>query len=162
MCENLAIFLHSCQVHHHHADADVLIVQKTLDSAEHIDTVLVGDDTDLLILLLHHAKPKMKDVFFIPKAKKNSQQRIWNIKETKEKLGQFICKHLLFLHAFLGSDTTSRVYGIGKSALMKKIQSHNKLREAAEKFSSNNSSVADIEKAREIVMCTVYNGKVKH
>ena len=36
-------------------DADVLIVQTTIASAQSKDTNLVGDDTDLLTLLLHHA-----------------------------------------------------------------------------------------------------------
>ena len=40
-----------CKVYHAPADADVLIVQKTLESAAIMDTALIGDDTDLLILL---------------------------------------------------------------------------------------------------------------
>ena len=35
-------------------DADLSIVQKAIESASSMDTVLIGDDTDLLVLLLHH------------------------------------------------------------------------------------------------------------
>ena len=41
-----------CQVCHATADANVLIVQKAVDSSELHDTILVGDDTDLLVLAL--------------------------------------------------------------------------------------------------------------
>ena len=34
-------------------DADVLIVQTTVASAQTKHNILVGDDTDLLVLLLH-------------------------------------------------------------------------------------------------------------
>jgi len=56
-----------CKVYHAPADVDVLIVQKTLESAAIKDTALIGDDTDLLILLCYHAS--MEDchsVFFLP------------------------------------------------------------------------------------------------
>ena len=56
-----------------------------------------------------------------------SSKRIWNIKESKEKLGTFMCKHILFLHDFFGADTTSHIYGFGKAALMKKIKSNDTL-----------------------------------
>ena len=36
------------------ADADLLIVQKAIESAQSMDTVLVGDNTDLLVLLIYH------------------------------------------------------------------------------------------------------------
>ena len=62
---------------------------KTIESAENIDTVLIGEDTDLLVLLLYHAKCQHKKIFFMPESKKSSKVRIWNIKESKEKLGTF-------------------------------------------------------------------------
>ena len=44
-------------VFHATSDADVLTVQKAIDSADVKDTVLVGDDTDLLVLSLHRSHP---------------------------------------------------------------------------------------------------------
>ena len=43
-----------CQVFHDTADADLLIVQKAIESAQTTDIVLVGDNTDLLVLLIYH------------------------------------------------------------------------------------------------------------
>ena len=59
-----------CQVFHAKEDADLLIVNKTLEEAERKDAVLVGDDTDLLVLLLHHFSADNKRVFFAPEQKK--------------------------------------------------------------------------------------------
>ena len=44
-----------CSVDNAKDDADVLIVLTAVASARHNETVLIGDDTDLLVLLLHHA-----------------------------------------------------------------------------------------------------------
>ena len=43
-----------------------MIVKKMVDTAESIDTILVGDDTDLLVLLIFHAQ----DIFFVLEPKK--------------------------------------------------------------------------------------------
>ena len=56
----------NCQTHHAAGDADLLIVQKAVESAATIDTVLIGDDTDLLILLIYNTKLKSWDMFFQP------------------------------------------------------------------------------------------------
>ena len=42
------------QIHHAKDDADCLIVKTTLDVAASSTTVLIGEDTDLLVLLLYH------------------------------------------------------------------------------------------------------------
>jgi hypothetical protein len=55
--------------------------------------------------------------------------RIWNIRATKKIIVEDICKHILFLHAILGCDTTSHLYGIGKGASLKMFKSNSKFRE---------------------------------
>ena len=54
-----------CDVHHAHGDADLLIVQTAISSAARQDTVLIGDDTDL-VLLLYHAVDIQYKIFFKP------------------------------------------------------------------------------------------------
>ena len=103
----------NCQVYHSTADADLLIVNKAVERSRTMDNVLVGDDTELLILLCYHAEWDVLDLFFQPEPKANStKRRSWNIKSVKEKLGQEICRHILFIHAISGCDRTSRLYGI--------------------------------------------------
>ena len=67
---------YNCQTYHDAADADLLIAMK---------------DTDLLVLLLYHPKCEHEKMFFMPESPRSqsSKVRIWNIKESKEKLGTF-------------------------------------------------------------------------
>ena len=46
-------------------DADVLGVQTTVASAQTKHTILVGDDTDLIVLL-HHAAMDANNIFLSP------------------------------------------------------------------------------------------------
>ena len=43
-----------CQIFYASSYADVLISKKTIESASVQDTVLIEDDTDLIVLLLYH------------------------------------------------------------------------------------------------------------
>ena len=114
-----------CTTTHARSDADVLIIQTAIQSSSTANTVVVGEDTDLLILLLHHANMDSKELYFRPEPKQNAKKvRLWNIKASKEKLGSRICPKLLFIHAITGCDTTSRLYGIGKT-LSKVMNSQN-------------------------------------
>ena len=106
-------------------DADVLMVQATTASAQSKDTILVGDDTDFLVLLLHHADIDSNDIFISPentKASKASKtKKVWCLKQCKALLGSKLCEHLLFMHAILGCDTTSHLFGLGKGFMVKKV-----------------------------------------
>ncbi|KAG1664151.1 hypothetical protein GQR58_019964 [Nymphon striatum] len=100
----------NCQTHHAAGDADLLIVQKAVESAATTDTVLIGDDTDLLILLIYHTNLKSCDMFFKPEPKKNVKKpRVWNMKYVKQQLEPDVSQHIFFMHALLGCDTTSQV-----------------------------------------------------
>ena len=65
----------NCQTRHSQADADLFIVQTSVESARRINTVLVGDDTDLLILLCYHTELDAFELFFQPEPKANSIKR---------------------------------------------------------------------------------------
>ena len=49
----LSNFLHPLEIHCAEEDADLLIVQTALSKSLESPTVVVGDDTDLLVLLCH-------------------------------------------------------------------------------------------------------------
>ena len=115
-------------------DAYVLIVQKVVESATLMDAALVGEDTDLLILLCYHTSLDSQNTFW-PEAKKNMKKpKVWNIKAVKEQLGPEICSNILFLHAVLGYDTTSHLYGIGNGNFFKKFKLSWHFREQAKVF----------------------------
>ena len=108
-------------VMHADADADVLLAQTAISSADKSNTVLVGDDTDLLILLCSYDRDTSFKLFFRPEKKFSAKKpaKCWDIGLTREALGDSVCHNLLFAHAILGCDTTSRVFGIGKPAALK-------------------------------------------
>ena len=149
----------NCEVHHASEDADLIIVMKAVQSANSSNIVLVGDDTDLFVLLCYHASIEAHDLFFCPEPKKITKQpRIWNIKVTKQRLGPDICQHILFLHAVLGCDTTPRLHGIGKGASLRKFQASNSFRQQANVLLTHSASKHDVACAGEKALVVLYNG----
>ena len=86
--------------------------------------------------------------------------RIWNIKATKQILGPDLCNHILFIHALLGCDITSRLYGIGKGISLRKFKASSTFREQAKVFDTNSASLHDVVDAGEKALIIVYNGKL--
>ena len=78
----------------------------------------------------------------------------------KKDLGLFSCKHILFQHAFLGCDRTSRLFGIGKGTVLKKFKVNSALQQAADVFDETSSTPAEIELAGEKAMVVIYNEKM--
>ncbi|XP_073240418.1 uncharacterized protein [Porites lutea] len=148
----------NCPTYHAEGDADVLIVKTAVESARVRNTVLVGGDTDLLVLLCFYTRSDSFDLYFKAEPKANSRRRVWNMKKVKEQLGDDVCHDLLFLHAILGCDTTSRVHGIGKAAALKKYANSLHFREQAKVFNSP-STVDDIVVAGENALVSLYGGK---
>ena len=62
-----------CEIHQARGDA-VLIVYTALISSANQETVLIGDDTDLLALLIYHAKNVRHNVLFRPETRWASQK----------------------------------------------------------------------------------------
>ena len=44
-----------CEVRHARGDADLLIMETAVAAAESRQTIVIADDTDILVLLIHHA-----------------------------------------------------------------------------------------------------------
>ena len=147
-----------CSTDHASGDADLLIVQTAVNSARNNTTVLVGDDTDLLVLLCYHADLNSHDIFFKPEPKQNAKtRRVWDIKKTKTLLGPNVYTNILFVHAVLGCDTTSRLHGIGKGVALKKIKSNANFLEQAKVFSHQAATKEDVVKAGEKALLCLYN-----
>ena len=54
-------------------EADLLIVKTTVESTQTNTTVLVGDDTDLLVLLCYHASKDVCDLHFTPQQRQTQE-----------------------------------------------------------------------------------------
>jgi len=140
-------------------DADYDIVQAAIAASENHTTTLVGEDTDLLILLLYHMDSRKKTIYF-RSDKRSKDQRVYNINTLKECLGQQLCSQLLFIHAFTGCDTTSRIFGMGKRTLFQKATKGDKeLESLALAFTKPGQSVDAIEEYGKQSMVLLYAGK---
>ena len=134
----------NCSTYHAEGDAAILIVKTAVESARERNTVLVGDDTDLLVLLCFYTRSNSFDHYFKPEPKANSRKRV--------------CHDLLVLYAILGCDTTSPVHGIAKVAALKKYANSLHFREPAMVFNFS-STVDDIVVAGENTLVSLYEGK---
>ena len=143
LCE--ALEKRSCRSCYASTDADLLIVQKAIESAANTDTILVGDDTDLLVILCYHASLDSCSLYFQPVARRKTKyRRIWHAQSVKKQLGPQVCDHILFLHAILGCDTTSRLHDIGKGNALKKFREGGRFCEVAKVFNLSSASKQDI------------------
>ena len=104
-----------CKVLHATGDADVLIAQTVVNCAAVGATNLVGEDTDLLVLLCYHARWDSFPLFLQSDKKQTTKKmRKWDIHWIQRAFGHEIYTLLPFVHAIGGSDTTSRMFGIEK------------------------------------------------
>ena len=90
-------------------------------------------------------------------AKKPS--KCWNISVTRQFLGDHVSDHLVFAHALLGCDTTSRVFGIGNQKAVTKLKSDGNFKTATATFMSCSANVDDVEKAGSSALIVMYNGR---
>ena len=76
----------------------------------------------------------------------------------KSVLGTRVCENILFAHALLGCDTTSRVFGIGKGVALKQLRSSEDFNIQAEVFNRRSVTAEEIAKAGEKALVSLYNG----
>ena len=147
-----------CKTIHADYDADTLIVRTAVQCSKTINTVLVGEDTDLLVLLCYHMNTDYHNIVFQSEMKVSLKKiRIWDIKKTKTVIGQELCKILPFVHAISGCDTTSRLFGVGKGQNVKKASNDIYFKECADKFMNTNSK-EEACRIGEEALVGLYNG----
>ena len=137
------------------ADADVLIAQTAMQDST--PTVVIGKDTDLLILLIYHIKSEQA-IFYKSEIK---GLKICNISLIKTRMGN-LTEYILFSHAIIGCETVSRVYCFGKGQALKKLKEEHILQEAADTFSNPHACHRDVELAGERVFLVLYKMKAIH
>lgn len=114
----------SYTVVHASDDADVKIVQTAVEYAKSKKVTVIGEDSDLLVLLCFHVDLKLYTIYFPTEPKQTTKRmRIWNIQKTKQDMGKQMCSLLPFIHAISGCDATFRMFGIGMGDAYKKFKS---------------------------------------
>ena len=149
-----------CTVIQAEGDADVVIVKTAINSTTLHSTTLIGEDTDLLILLLHYCLQDGKPLYFRSDKQSRSNMKVYDIRQMKRLLGSRLCSQLLFLHAFTGCDSTSRIYGIGKKSAFQTLAQNDKILQlCADTFTSRGMSTTEIEKTGIQVMTIIFGGE---
>ena len=132
-------------VNHASSDADIFIVQTILKPSKDYLTVLIGEDTDLLVLALHHFT-NAKALYFTYEPKQSQQlAEVWNIGHAKQILGK-ICHGILVIYAFSGCDTISYIHSVGKPAFLEKYQKNNQFQKLTNIYldpSANKGNIID-------------------
>ncbi|GFR96725.1 hypothetical protein ElyMa_004459100 [Elysia marginata] len=146
-----------CQVLHAEGDADTLIVNTSVTCAVNVTTVVIGENTDLLVLLLHHADLRSRPLF-LKSELKTKKHKVIDILSMKTRLGPLICNSLPFPHAIIGYDTTSRLFGVAKGLPLKKIKTDTDFKAAAETFCTKGKTTADIIALGEKALVSLYGG----
>ena len=142
------------------SDADVLIAKTAIDISVDENVVVIGEDTDLLILLLHYCDETNKEVFLTTEQKVNvNEKKLWDIRHVKRTLGQNIMRCILPIHDFLGCDTTSRVHSLGKGEALKRYIINEKFQRNMSLFNDETASYDTIASAGEELFCILYGAK---
>ena len=68
---------------HAKGNADVKIVDTAITKARDQRTVLIGEDTELLVLLLYHAEMDAKELFFRPEPCQQDMT-VWKLRDIKK------------------------------------------------------------------------------
>lgn len=92
-------------------DADMLIVQTTISESYQNETVIYGQDVDLLGLVIA-LSPVEEDIAFLKEEKETVWSRVYNSKHLQEaKSFKNSRDSILFSYAFISCDTASGFLG---------------------------------------------------
>lgn len=107
-----------CEVVNTTGDAEMDVVKEGVKSCSKMNTTIIGEDSDLLVLILNHYSPNFRHQLYFRSniLRQKTQSVMYNVKDILSAIGPELRKRLLFLHAFTGCDTTSHIFGVGKPA----------------------------------------------
>ncbi|KAA0194715.1 hypothetical protein HAZT_HAZT007781 [Hyalella azteca] len=96
-----------CHVLQAEGDADVLIAKTAVEYANECSNTVIGEDTDLITLLIFSTNPDSEALYLQSDKKKGKKFRVWDIHWFQRSVGPEVCTLLPFVHAIAGCDTTS-------------------------------------------------------
>ena len=133
------------------ADADFLICNSAIELANGCDrpVILVGKDTDLLVMLIVRSCPNLYMQY--------AHNAIYSISCIREALPSSVSENLLIAHAITGCDTVSAMYKIGKKTALNVLQE--KDCGFLDIFKANYASHDQIWRAGEMFVLMLYKAK---
>jgi hypothetical protein len=94
----------------------------------------------------------------VSEPKKGKNGKTWDILKILEILGSNISQLLLFAHAIVGCDTTSKPYGLGKGSALKLLKNNEEFQNYAKVFYKSNATKEQVDTAGEKAMTLIYGG----
>jgi len=93
-------------------------------------------------------------------AKSSKGALSWNIQELQKHVGEDVCRNIIFIHAFLGCDSTSKPYGVEKGAGLKLYDTNLVFRYAATVFNMTADTVSkeSVILSGEQALVSIYKG----
>lgn len=120
---------------------DVNIARAAVSSSECIHTIIIREDTDMLILLLDHAKDNEFKVYYRGDVRYGSTPSpVYDILNRQSLL---VVKAVTLLRALMGCDTTSRIISIGKFSAFVKLLKETHFRSVTKIFCSDSCLHSD-------------------
>ena len=120
--------------------------------------VLVGEDTDLLVMLTALVSPSSTStIYFLKPGKGSSGNKLFDSKSFK--YPQYVRDNILFLHAFSGCDTTSSFFRQNKLKLVKTLIHNEELWKVVQVLQNLNAKLQEIEEAGITFLAALYGGK---
>ena len=117
-------------------------------------SVVRTPDTDILVILLHHAKMINLTVYLDHGS--GVHRKLINVSELAESLGPDYCSTLLGYYVFSGEDCTSAFKGKGKVIPLKKLQKNIKYHEAFGKLGTSWLVPDELQQEIEAFTCLMY------
>jgi len=114
-------------------DADTLIVRSSIEIANSAECVImVGEDTDLLVLLTALSPSSCTNIYFLKPGKGKLDNLCYSAENFK--YSKHVKDNILFLHAFSGRDTTSAFFRKGKIQFVKLLDKTKELQDIVSIF----------------------------
>lgn len=134
-------------------DADVPIIQCALNKYAGEPVVVVGEDTDLLVILVA-LTPSTSKLFFLKPGRGSADNKLYCSQDIQH---LSFSGSLLFIHSFSGCDTTSAIYNRSKATMVKLFQKNpDKCRAIADIFYNPQSTPEGVVQAGEEMFLMVY------
>ena len=143
-------------------DADTLIVKTALDFASDRRSVtVVADDTDILVMLVHHMTQDMADIYMLSEMMRvrTAHTAITPVHVVQQNIGASNAEQLLLIHAISGCDTTSALCGLGKSTVLRQFGRHPETLELNRVLCSATANYEQVADAGHKLLVLLYGGK---
>ncbi|XP_046336920.2 uncharacterized protein LOC124118725 [Haliotis rufescens] len=118
------------------------------------DAVVRTPDTDIFVILLHHAHSIKLTVYLETGSGKHRQ--LVNVSDLAESLGEDYCATLLAYYVFSGEDCTSSFKGKGKVGPLKKLEKNPRFHKAFRQLGDDWNVKPQVMKQLEQFTCLMY------